>query len=120
MFVITPEASEICQTTDVGVESSGHDHNILTLDVQEHALLMTPDPAERFAVEAAQVAEPHPADRQRRLAVAAAHLEASVLALETRTHPHHSVLAPAAIMRPGEPPSPSVLPGYLQKASCPT
>lgn len=38
--------------------------NTLTLNVQEHALLMASDPAERFAVESTQVGELDAADRQ--------------------------------------------------------
>lgn len=48
---------------------------------------MTSDPAERFAVESAQVGEPHAADGQHRLAVTTADLEPPVLALRTQTQP---------------------------------
>lgn len=59
---------------------------ILTLDVQVHALLVAPDPAERLAVEAAQVGQPHAADGQHRLAVATPHLKAAVLTLRKKRH----------------------------------
>lgn len=45
---------------------------------------MASDPAERLAVEAAQVRQPHAADGQHRFAVTAADLEAAVLALRTQ------------------------------------
>lgn len=61
----------------------------LTLDVQEHALLVASDPAEGLAVEAAQVRQPHAADGQNRLAVAPPHLKASVLTLQ-QTHKTYS------------------------------
>lgn len=62
---------------------------ILTLDVQVHALLVAPDPAERLAVEAAQVGQPHAADGQHRLAVATPHLKAAILTLGTQTKKTH-------------------------------
>lgn len=67
--------------------ATNHTTHILTLNVQKHALLMTSDPAECLAVEAAEVGEPHAADCQHRLAVTAADFKAAVLPLETQTHP---------------------------------
>lgn len=61
--------------------------NILTLNVQEHALLMAPDPAERLAVKPTQVAELHAADGQHRLAVTTTDFKTPVLTLKTQTHP---------------------------------
>lgn len=58
--------------------------NSLTLNVQEHALLVASDPAQSLTVESTQVCEPHAADGQHRLPMAAAHLEASVLTLKTQ------------------------------------
>lgn len=48
---------------------------------------MAPDPAERFAVKPTQVAEPHAADGQHRLAVATPDFETPVLTLKTQAHP---------------------------------
>lgn len=57
---------------------------VLTLNVQEHALLMASDPAEGFAVKSTQVAETHAADGQHRLAVTTADFEPPVLALKIK------------------------------------
>lgn len=65
---------------------------ILTLDVQEHALLMTSDPALRLAVESTQVGEPHAADGQHGLAVTAADFKTPVLTLKTQTQTYCQAL----------------------------
>lgn len=57
----------------------------LTFNVQEHALLMTSDPAERLAVKSTQVGEPHAADGQHRLAVTPTNFKPPILALRTQT-----------------------------------
>lgn len=57
---------------------------VLTLNVQEHALLMASNPAEGFTVKPTQVAETHTTDGQHRLAVTTADFEAPVLALKIK------------------------------------
>lgn len=49
---------------------------------------MAPDPAECLAVKPTQVAEPHPADGQHRLAVTTTDFETPVLTLKTQTRPY--------------------------------
>lgn len=72
--------------TSSGISILSENTDTLTLDVQVHALLMAPDPAESFAVKPTQVAQPHAADGQHRLAVTTPDFEAPVLTLETQTH----------------------------------
>lgn len=64
---------------------------MLTLNVQVHALLVAADPAECLAVEAAQVGEPHTADGQHRLAMATPHFKSPIWTLPTHTHEQHKI-----------------------------
>lgn len=81
--------------TELGIIGAEHlkqwwKYNILTLNVQKHALLMTSDPAECLTVKATQVSKPHTADGQHRLAMATAYFKAAVLTLKTTTQLRYS------------------------------
>lgn len=54
---------------------------------------MPADPAEGLAVKPTQVAEPHAADGQHRLAVTPADFKTPVLTLKTQTHQHDLLLS---------------------------
>lgn len=60
---------------------------ILTLNIQEHALLMAPDPAEGFTVKSTQITEPDATDGQDRFAMTTAHFKTSIMTLDTDTQP---------------------------------
>lgn len=66
--------------------SWSHYSTLLTLDVQVHALLMAPDPAQSFTVKSTQIGELHSADGQHGLPVTTSDFNAAVLTLGTHNH----------------------------------